>query len=150
MKEQIIIEKTEVEALYSLRQLVLRPNKPIEFSFFEGDDEITTHHFAAKLQREVVGCATICQRHFPLKKETHRPGFRIRGMAVSPLYQGQGIGGLLLKACLNEARQLDYCWCNARIKAVNLYLSQGFVIVGDEFVIEDIGPHFLMIKENGL
>lgn len=150
MEKQIIIEKTTVETLYALRQLVLRPGKAIESCYFEGDEEITTCHFVAKLHDVVVGCATICQRPFPLKKQVNQQGFQIRGMAVSPMHQGQGIGGLLLKACLNQAKQMDYCWCNARIKAVNLYLSHGFVIVGDAFVIEDIGPHFLMMRENEL
>ena len=41
-------------------------------------------------------------------------------------------------------------WCNARINAVAFYKKEGFKIIGDEFEIPDIGPHFLMAKNLGI
>ncbi|MAE73565.1 MAG: GNAT family N-acetyltransferase, partial [Bdellovibrionaceae bacterium] len=40
----------------------------------------------------------------------------------------------------------DKLWCNARTSAVPLYDRAGFTKIGDEFEIDPIGPHFLMVR----
>ena len=73
-------------------------------------------------------------------------------MAVLELFQGQAVGTHLLETCINHAIKMkgDVIWCNARIDAVNFYKQSGFKMIGDEFEIPDIGPHFLLAKNLGI
>ena len=67
-------------------------------------------------------------------------------------HRNQNLGKQLLKACINHAihHKADVIWCNARIKAVPFYKREGFKIIGDEFDIPNIGPHYLMAKNLGI
>jgi hypothetical protein len=38
-------------------------------------------------------------------------------------------------------------WFNARTSAVGFYKKMGYEIVGSEFEIKEVGPHFLMYKK---
>jgi GNAT superfamily N-acetyltransferase len=73
-------------------------------------------------------------------------------MAVLEEFQSNNYGTLLLNGCINHAiaQKGDVIWCNARINAVAFYKKAGFKIIGDEFDIENIGPHFLMAKNLGI
>jgi ribosomal protein S18 acetylase RimI-like enzyme len=69
-------------------------------------------------------------------------------MATLPEARGRGLGAALLAACLDHARKQGAAlvWCHARTSAVGFYVRAGFEVVGDEFVLPEIGPHFLMWK----
>ena len=72
--------------------------------------------------------------------------FQLRGMATAETMRGHGIGRALVRACMDAARKsgAELLWCNARTSATGFYLKQGFQVMGGEFEIADVGPHFRM------
>ena len=98
----------------------------------------------------MIGCASVYKESHPDFKL--RQSWRIRGMAVLDDYRNQNLGKKLLQSCINHSIQhkADVIWCNARIKAVPFYKREGFKIIGDEFDIPGIGPHYLMFKNLGI
>ena len=146
----IIIEQVNLEAVIDVRHQILREGQARHSCYYPEDRYKNTVHFAAKLNNEVIGCASIY-------KETHpdfslRQSWRIRGMAVLTVFQGKSIGSDLLKACINHAisHKADVIWCNARSNVIKFYKRAGFKIIGDEFDIPNIGPHYLLAKNLGI
>ena len=70
-------------------------------------------------------------------------------MASAPEVRGQGYGASALRAGADEVavRGGRLLWCNARAGAVWFYQQLGWVVVGEEFEIAPIGPHFVMLRE---
>lgn len=130
-----------------LRHQVLRPGQPVETLAFPGDDLATTGHFVAIDESgKVVSTGSIYCESQPGR--TDAKGWRLRGMATAPELLGKGLGKLVLEACIayaagEGAREV---WCNARTQACGFYEKSGFARDGIEFVIEGIGPHFVMRK----
>jgi predicted GNAT family N-acyltransferase len=132
---------------WPLRGLVLRPGRPLASCQWDGDDLSTTHHYGITDAQTVVGIASIY-----LRAHEAAPGptsWQLRGMAVHPDRQAQGVGAQLLKFVLHAcAANLGgtAMWCNARTRAVPLYERHGFSRVGGEFEIPDVGPHYVMFR----
>lgn len=128
-----------------LRHQVLRPGQPVETAAFPGDDLATTGHFVALDEHDVVvSTGSIYCESQPGRPEAR--GWRLRGMATAPHLLGQGLGALVLKACMAYAAEqgAGEVWCNARTSACCFYEKFGFVRDGLEFIIEGIGPHYMM------
>ncbi len=146
------IRALEPEETIAIRHSVLRPNQSIEQCRYAGDREPTTFHIGAVCDDgEVVGIATVlrCDESRYSQFSSLRQ-FRLRGMAVVPSFQRQGIGTNLLNACLKEAmrRECQIFWCNARLAAVDFYVRCGLAILNDApFDIDGIGPHHVMFKQ---
>lgn len=147
--------RTEIRALspeetLPLRSDVLRPNQPIRESIYPGDDEATTQHWGAFVQNELVAIASLYPEPLPASAAYLAPAntqcWRLRGMAVSPQFQGQGYGRQLLEYCLCAVAERGgkVLWCNARSPAVGFYRGAGLETAGGEFIIPGIGPHFVM------
>ena len=136
-----------------LRRKVLRQGMPAETAIFPGDDEPETFHLGALRNGEIVGIATFLVRPYPLDAAGAR-AWQLRGMAVDPDLQGQGVGTRILEAAIetlrdelvarDERRGTATLWCKARIKAVEFYRRNGWVIEGDEFEIGVFGRHHFM------
>jgi GNAT superfamily N-acetyltransferase len=129
---------------YPLRLAVLRPNGPHAAAQFPGDEAATTKHFGAFEKTELIGIASLFPAEMP-----GRPGhsaLQLRGMATAPEVRGKGFGPALVKACVAYARDtgMKLIWCNARTSALGFYRKLGWEIVGDEFEIPGVGPHFHM------
>lgn len=146
----IIIEQTGLESIIDIRHAILRAGQQRNSCYYLEDSYKHTIHFSAKSDGQIIACASVY-------KETHpdfslRQSWRIRGMAVLELFQNQNIGSELLCACVNHAisHKGEVIWCNARIDAVKFYKKGGFKIIGDEFDLPDIGPHFLLAKNLGI
>lgn len=132
---------------YPIRHLVLRKGKPIESCHFDGDEFTTTHHFGCYSNKTLVGVISLFEIgniHFSKQK-----AYQIRGMAVLDSHQKKGIGEALVKKaedfCLTQKATL--IWFNARTSAVGFYKKMGYEIIGSEFEIKTVGPHFLMCKQ---
>jgi len=131
---------------FAVRQPVLRPGKGIETCVFDGDDLPTTVHFGIFDDEALVGIISVFKASSPYFNETEQ--FQIRGMAVLESEQKKGLGEkLVLEAeayiAQNKGKRI---WFNAREIAVGFYKKMGYDIIGDQFNIPDVGPHYVMHK----
>ncbi len=146
----VFVESVRLEDIISIRHQVLRVGQTRSSCYYPEDSFKETVHFAAKDGSTLIGCASIYKESHP--DFSLKQSWRIRGMAVLPNYQGKNIGTQLLETCINHAiiKKAGVIWCNARLNAVAFYKNSGFKIIGDEFEIENIGPHYLMAKNLGI
>jgi ribosomal protein S18 acetylase RimI-like enzyme len=113
---------------------------------FAGDDDVSTEHWGAFVNATLIAVASLYQEPMPESADSN--AWRLRGMAVSPAFQGKGYGRQLLDRCLQSVADHggSVLWCNARRPAVGFYRRAGFEIVGSEFMIPGIGPHYVMLS----
>lgn len=143
------IKPIEFEETYPIRQVVLRPNRPLETCFFDGDEQETTFHFGSFVNDNLVGIISLFKKNNPLFEGEDQ--YQIRGMAVLPEYQKFGFGKMLVshsEKFLLE-KKIKHIWFNAREVAVNFYQKQGYEIIGNSFDIPDVGVHYVMGKGVG-
>ena len=147
---EVGVDQARLEEVIDLRHIVLRNNQPRSSCYYPEDSYKHTIHFAAHLEDKIIGCASVYKEKHP--DFSLKQSWRIRGMAVLEEFQGQAIGTHMLETCINHAINMkgDVIWCNARIDAVKFYKQSGFKIIGDEFELPDIGPHFLLAKNLGI
>jgi len=140
------IKKIKALETFLVRHPVLRNGKPIESCYFDGDDLDTTQHFGLFYDEKLVGVASIFEKQNPLFSNTKQ--YQLRGMAVLSNYQKQAFGQSLIKHCESiYLKTTGVIWFNARENAVPFYQKQGYKIIGDAFMIDGVGIHFLMKKE---
>ena len=141
------IKKISSIETYTVRHEVLRKGKPIETCQFKGDDDDNTTHFGLFLENKLVGIISIFKENNTLFPESNQ--FQIRGMAVLEEFQGKGLGAELVKKAENYCINLntDLIWFNARENAVPFYKKLDYKIMGDSFLIPDVGIHFVMCKK---
>lgn len=138
------IRSISAEQTYPLRLTVLRPNQTLADCVFPGDQELSTIHFGAYADDILVGVATLL--HDQHAELGFSDPWRIRGMATDPSVRGFGHGKDLVRRCFDYTREQagDGVWCNARASAEGFYRRLGFDVVGEEFDIPGIGPHYVM------
>ncbi len=124
MPLDLCVKRVERDRILELRARVLGAHGK-----FSHDMAATTRHWAATVDGVVVGCASVMQLR----------GHALRGMAVAPQHQRQGIGARLWRAVCAEVDAP--MWCNARIEAVPFYVRMGWVPVGPIFDLQDKGAH---------
>lgn len=130
----------------TLRHLVLRPNQPIETTFYDLDDHHKTFHLASKVDDLIISIGTFYPEN-DLDIQTTN-GYRLRGMATHPKYRRNGAAAKLMREAFQilEKKNCDTIWCNARLIAIDFYKSLGFKEIGPKFNISEIGPHYKMYK----
>lgn len=135
------------ELTYKVRQPVLRPGKPIESCFFDGDDLHSTVHFGLFIDSDLLGVVSIFKNSSPFFSYNNQ--YQIRGMAVLDTQQGKGLGGLLIKKVEEYLSQTntEIIWFNARESAVNFYKKMEYSVTGEPFEIPNIGKHIIMYKK---
>jgi ribosomal protein S18 acetylase RimI-like enzyme len=146
-KEQIVsVEVRQISAAQTvpLRHAVLRPGRPVETAFFAGDDLSSTNHFGAFRNGQLLCIASLFEAELP--DEPGVAALQLRGMATAAEAQRAGLGRALLLGCFAFAREKGarLLWCNARTYAAGFYRKLGFEIVGKEFDVPDVGPHYRM------
>ena len=133
---------------FPLRAAVLRAGIPIEQVDFGDADAPHSRHFGAVEEDELVGAGYISPISEPddIEPDGAPDAWQLRGMSVAAGFRGRGIGRAVLLRCIEAAREqgAPVLWCNARIKAVELYRREGFVGVGEVFEIVGVGPHLRM------
>jgi len=129
-----------------LRQEVLRNGKDFSFCKFKGDTLNNTCHLGAFKQQNLVGIVSLFEAKLTHFKTASQ--YQLRGMAISPKFQGHGIGKSLLIAAENWLikKQIELVWCNARTSALDFYKKQHYQSLGEEFQIEGVGPHIKLYK----
>lgn len=129
---------------HSLRYSVLRVGTPSSVVTFDGDDEPATVHLGVRDDEGgLVAVSTWIPRPYH-----GQPAIQLRGMAVAPEVQGQGVGALLLRAGLQRAAHLaPVVWARARDTALDFYVHHGFAVDGDGFVDETTQlPHHIIVR----
>lgn len=137
------------EETLPLRSQVLREGRPFSECRFAEDGEAGSFHTGAVRDGRIIAVASWYPK--PMEGRVGR-GFQLRGMAVVPGLQRAGTGGALLAFGERRVRDgclADFLWCNARVKAIPFYERHGWIIIGDEFEIPEVGPHRRMLKECG-
>lgn len=136
----IEVRRAEASEVIDVRHQVLRQGRPRQDAIFEGDEAPGTSHWVAVQHDRVVGVVTVLEAPMPdpPPEADPVPGHQLRGMAVLPELQGEGIGKELLAAAQLEDRPL---WCNARAGVVSFYEGSGWRSTGEPFSIPRVGPH---------
>ena len=138
----IKIKNISAQETYDIRLAVLRNNIDLPYKFKE-DEHDSSFHLGAFHNNKLVGIASFIQSKTEVVKGEQ---YQLRGMATLPEVRGRGAGRLLLEEAKNilKAKNIDVLWCNARKEAVGFYKSLDFVIIGEEFEVQKVGPHFKM------
>jgi GNAT superfamily N-acetyltransferase len=141
------VRRISAEETIAVRWPILRPGFPRETAVFDGDHDLLTIHLGAFQGERLVGVASIYAAPLPEKPELNRT-WQLRGMATLPEVRGLGLGRALLQACETAAREAGgaLLWCNARIAAAPFYSRHGWEIIGSEFDIPTVGPHYRMMR----
>lgn len=143
-----MIKQIHYKETYPIRQIVLRPNRPLETCFFQGDEWKTTFHFGLFFEEKLVGIISLFKNNHADFPEINQ--YQIRGMAVLPEYQKLGFGQKLVEYSQDYLKQknTDLIWFNAREKAVGFYSKIGYRVFGEAFEIPTVGTHYVMYKYN--
>lgn len=133
--------RATLDELLPLRWAVLRPGRPLADARWPGDEH--AQHWLLEEQGRTVAVLSL----FPTPWPEQGASWQLRGMAVEPARQGQGLGRALLEAA-QQALGAPM-WCNARTGAAPFYLRGGWQPVGEVFEIHGVGPHLRMVWRPG-
>lgn len=133
----------EWEQYYQLRYMVLRePWGQLKGSEVLQDEDRVDHAMVIDDEtHEIVGVARM-QTNTPTQGQ-------VRCVAVAPNVQGQGVGKLLMKYLEELAQQkgIKEIILDARENAVKFYLSIGYEISGDSYLLFGEIQHWKMRKK---
>ena len=146
--ERWIVRAVSTNDILSLRMAVLRDGTPSRDPRYAQDDDPDAVHLAIHDADEVVATSTWLDRPWP--NDDSAFAVQLRGIAVAKHLQGQGVGGKLLGAGIDRARERGarFVWARARDGALDFYRRHGFDVVGDQFIDEATGlGHHLVVLE---
>lgn len=132
------------ELTLGLRSKILRNGLPPEQCIFPTDQVEGAFHLAYYIDEEIATIASFFPNCYKERKES---GYQLRGMATDTPFLGKGYGKQLIAfaiAYINNTNA-EYLWCNARTSAIKFYEKLGFELIGEEFEIAGVGPHYEMI-----
>lgn len=141
------VSEISAKDTWALRNEILRAGQDISTCVFAGDEAPDTRHFGAiDDEANIVGIVSVYSKGCPAIQLD--PAYQLRAMATSPRYRGRGVGRLLLAAAENYVKEKGALaiWANARTSALGFYINAGYQSVSEEFMIEGIGPHYLVVK----
>ena len=143
------VVKISTEQTYALRTAVLRADTPSKDPKYVEDSKQGTVHFGIFDENKNL-IATSTWVINPWQEDHSAIAIQLRGMAVATKHQKSGLGKLLLEAGFTHAKthNAKYVWAKARDSALNFYLRNSFVSVGDGFT-EGVTqmPHHLVVTE---
>jgi predicted GNAT family N-acyltransferase len=143
------VVKITTEETYALRTEVLRSDTPIKDPKYAEDLKQGTVHLGIfDPNKKLIATSTWVIN--PWQDDHSAIALQLRGMAVATKHQKSGLGKLLLDAGINHAKTCDakYVWAKARDSAIDFYLRNSFVLVGNGF-IEGVTqmPHHLVVRK---
>ena len=139
---QVEICKTEktLETIINLRYAVLRKpwDKPKET--VTDNLEVSAINAFIQFNNKVIACGR-------LQNNGQGVG-QVRYMAIDSVYQGQGLGKLILKRLEEEAKKIELkkIEIQARENAVGFYKACGYEVKEKSFFLWNIIQHYLMTK----
>jgi len=141
----ITVGRASWQQTRELRHAVLRPGLPV--GILDSPMDGVAVEIAAWDGERLVGTARVFSQPwdgdpFP---GSDSGAWQLRGMAVEPAYQGQGIGGRVLAEAVTAAREggAFFLWANARTSALGFYQRHGWAARGEEFIYPESGiPHY--------
>lgn len=136
----IVLARVPVAQVIDLRWRVLRAGRPLADAHWPGDD--TAQHFVLRTGGRALAIASVFPTPWP--DGQLGPRLQLRGMAVDPDLQGQGLGARLLAFVRWSAAAP--LWCNARVSASRFYARQGWRPASADFDLPGIGPHRRMVS----
>ena len=141
----IEIRKISAPETYEIRKDVLRENIQLTEKM-DGDFDKDTIHLGVFINNKLGCVATFMQHNCEHFDGSH---YRLRGMATSRKQQYKGLGKNILVEAerILLAKGVDVLWCNARVFALKFYENSGYKIIGKQFNVHLVGPHFVMYKE---
>ena len=140
----VSVEESDADTTYPLWRDVLREGRPVP----RLEDPDGTFHLAARAAGRLVGVVRFSPAGCPWRPAARAP-WQLRGMATDPGVRGTGAGRALVAEGLARvtAHGGDLVWCDARVPAVGFYERMGFVVVTEEFIKPEGGPHRGMLVE---
>lgn len=143
------VVKLQTSETYDLRTAVLRADTPTSDPKYAEDTKQGTVHLGIFDENKNL-IATSTWVINPWQHDLLVTAVQLRGMAVATIHQKSGLGKLLLDAGITHAKthNAKYVWAKARDSALNFYLRNNFVSVGDGFT-EGVTqmPHHLVVRE---
>lgn len=141
-----VLEVSAIET-FAIRREVLYGNAEQAPVSYPSDHEPDARHFAAYQDRKIVGTLSLYLR--PHEHLTHQDCAQLRALVARDSMQDQTISKHLLEYAERYAKSkgCTALWSNARLGTVGYYQTQGYRIASEEFILPNIGPHHLMIKE---
>lgn len=142
----IEIKTIPYQETYSVRQIVLRPNRAIETCFFDGDALDSTVHFGLYTDGVQAGILSLFKNNNAVFEDKNQ--YQIRGMAVLDKFQKKNFGRMLVEYSEEflKSKDTQLIWFNARASAVGFYKRLGYQSIGEAFDIPDVGTHYVMWK----
>ncbi len=141
---EIVIKYASLDEILPVRKAVIIAGTNRDTPFFPGDDAPSTLHAGVFDDTQCIGCATLLYSEWQ-----GAPAWQLRGMGVIADRQHRGIGRALLhflERTLPEKALSDGIWCNARETATPFYTREGFQVMSERFLIENVGPHYKLYK----
>jgi 7-cyano-7-deazaguanine synthase len=133
-------EEVPAADIHQVRHRNLREGEAFEKAVYDVDEQPGTYHFLGLIDGKPMGCVTL------IEEQGAGVGIRLRGMGVDHSLRGQGVGTRILRVAQRWAADRgDGIWCNARVAAMGLYARSGFRRLGEEFEIDPIGSHYVMV-----
>lgn len=122
----MIIRQITKEETWPIRQLVMWPNKPIEYCILE-NDEVGFHYGVYIDNHDPVSVISLFVENGVAQ---------FRKFATRQEEQGKGYGTALLNFAIHEAKKqgCHTIWCNARKLKASFYETFGLVATHDEFM----------------
>ena len=143
------VVKIQTSETYDLRIAILRADTPTSDPKYAEDTKQGTVHLGIFDENKTL-IATSTWVINPWQHDLLVTAVQLRGMAVATIHQKSGLGKLLLNAGIVHAKTLDakYIWAKARDSALDFYLRNDFMSVGDGFT-EGVTqmPHHLVVRE---
>jgi predicted GNAT family N-acyltransferase len=124
-----------------LRYQILRLPLQLDFTYQELRQESDSYHLMVVADNQAIMACLVM-------KPNNATEIKMRQVAVADLWQGKGIGKILVKYSEDFSQKLGYqlISLHARETAVPFYLKLGYEIIGEKF--EEVGiPHFKMMKK---
>jgi GNAT superfamily N-acetyltransferase len=140
------IREISAAEAHPLRREVLRGGDLSSDVHYPQDEDPASFHLGVFVDGELIGVASFTPAETPYRSGAR--GWQLRGMAITPAHQGQGLGAAIITEAAARVRAdgSHVLWCNARDTALGFYDGLGFIVHGEGFVTPDSGlPHHVMV-----